>query len=356
MNAAAMPLAALALLAVPAPAAAADGDPLFQSQDPVTIRIAAPLRDMARDRAEDPDYRDGTLTLVDAAGAVAAGAKDAARTFSIRIRPRGHSRRDREVCLFPPLRVDFRKSELNGTLFDGQNVLKLVTHCRSGDRSLSYLYKEFLAYRMLNQVTDAAFRVRPLSVEYVDSERGGDADTHFGFFIEHKKRLAKRLGLETAEPQRIDRAELDPDASSLMDLFQFMIGNTDYSFLAGPEGEACCHNATLLQNAQGQYLPLPYDFDITGFVDAPYAVVDKQLPIRNVRKRLYRGICRDDGSIENAVAQFQSARPRVLETVQNETPLDGRERRVAVEYIESFYAVLDDPKAFQRQVLDICRR
>lgn len=343
--------ALLLVMAAPAARAADGADPLFASLEPVALHISAPLNAMARDRADDPEYRQGTLTLP--SGQDPAGA--AATTFQIKIRPRGNSRRDRSVCKFPPLRVNFKKSEVQGTLFHGQDKLKLVTHCRSGDRHTEYVYKEYLVYRMLNQLTDAGFRVRPLRISYVDSDRGDDEGTHFGFFIEHKNRLARRLDLKPIEPDRIDHGRLEPMHASLMDLFQFMIGNTDYSFIAAAPGESCCHNATLMENADGRVLPMPYDFDITGFVDPPYAVVDGQLPIRNVRTRLYRGLCRDDDSHQRAVDRFRAGRDAILEPVRSETDLDQRDRRRAVDYVLGFYEVLENPRKLEREVYDACR-
>lgn len=354
-------LASAALAAAPAVAAASGGsldgagDPLFESHQPLQLRIRAPLGAMARDRADDPEERPGVLTLIGQPDSQAPAGAAGETSFQIKIRPRGNSRRDRAVCKFPPLRLNFRKGDVKDTLFSGQNKLKLVTHCRSGERHQQYPYKEYLVYRMLNQVTDAGFRVRPLTVSYLDSDSEQSLGDHFGFFIESDDGMARRLGLDVSERPRIDAGELEPRHASQMDLFQYMIGNTDFSFLAGPEGEACCHNAVLMKNADGRLLPMPYDFDITGFVNPPYAVVDGQLPIRNVRTRLYRGVCRDDDTHERAVEHFRSRRDRVLEPVRLETALDAREREKAVDYILSFYEILDDPRQLDRKVFDGCR-
>ncbi len=330
-------------------------DPLFDSIDPLQLRISAPLHAMARDRADDPEERTGVVTLLAGPGAGAPDQAGGETAFQIKIRPRGNSRRDRAVCKFPPLRLNFRKGDVKGTVFAGQDKLKLVTHCRSGERHEPYPYKEYLVYRMLNQVTDAGFRVRPLTIRYHDSERDQDAGEHFGFFIESDDGLARRLGLEESKLPRIETAQLEPRHASLMDLFQYMIGNTDYSFIAGPAGESCCHNTVLMQNDEGLMLPMPYDFDITGFVDPPYAVVDGQLPIRNVRTRLYRGLCRDDDTHQRAADHFRDRRDGILQPVRLETPLAERDRQKAVAFILSFYEILDDPRQLDRKVFDDCR-
>ena len=336
---------ALSLLAPGVTAAAAD--PLFESLETLQVRIIGPLRALSRDRDEEPEERPGTFAHLAADGTW--------RSFEVGLEPRGKSRRDREVCRFPPLRVDFRRRDVGGTLLDGQNKLKLVTHCRGSSRHAEYVFKEYLVYRLLATVTDAAFRVRPLDIEYVDVERDDRAERRFGFFIEDVDRLARRLDLEHVEPVRIAPAELAADHASLMALFQYMIGNTDFSFIAGPEGDTCCHNVKLLQAADGRYWPMPYDFDITGFVDPPYAVVDGQLPIRSVRDRMYRGFCWDDAVMHQAVSRFQQARDGLFEVMTRETGLEARDRGRARRYLEEFFAVLDEPGELADEVLDECR-
>ncbi len=337
----------LMVLACAWPAAYTHADALFDALDVVDVRLTAPLRALSHDRDAEPEYRAGILTYTRADGRVV--------ELAVKIRPRGNSRRDRHVCDFPPLLLNFSKSQVRGTLFDGQDKLKLVTHCRKSARYAGNVYKEYLAYRMLNQVTDASFRVRALRVEYVEGERKGRSESHFAFFIEDKHRLARRLHLKVVAPGRIDPAALEASQTSLMELFQFMIGNTDFSFIAPSSGDHCCHNAVLMQDAQGSYLPMPYDFDISGFVNPPYAVVDGRLPIANVRQRVFRGFCRDSETMLAAVERFRAARPSIVDVLGTETPLRRPERAAARRYVDEFFTVLDDSAQRQRRILTACR-
>ena len=92
--------------------------------------------------------------------------------LDVEVTTRGRQRL--ETCAFPPLRLDFRRSQVTGTLFAGQNRLKLVTRCRDTRRSEEYLELEYFAYRAYEQVGAAAFRVRPSRMRYVDLERDND--------------------------------------------------------------------------------------------------------------------------------------------------------------------------------------
>jgi hypothetical protein len=129
--------------------------------------------------------------------------------------------------------------------------------------------------------------------------------------------------------------------------------------VSGHPGEECCHNSKLIAAApesRSDVVPVPYDFDYSGFVGAPYATPPEGIEVRSVRQRYYRGLCRHNDQLPEAVAHFQSRRAALLAVVDNEQRLTPALRRSAHEYIESFFAILDDPARYQRMVIDGCRR
>jgi hypothetical protein len=317
-------------------------DPLFAAESVVNITLTGPFRSMSRDRSPEPEYSDGTLGYVDAAGV--------SRQFDIRMRPRGNSRRDRNVCTFPPLRLNFEKKAVKGSLFDEQNILKLVTHCRHNENFQDYVLKEYLGYRMFNLLSEVSFRVRLLKVTYVDSEQNRKSFERYGFFIEHKDRLAARLGTEVAEPVRIGTDQLEPRQASIAELFEFLISNTDYSFIAGPPDESCCHNAVLLVGEEGTYLPVPYDLDRSGLVDPPNGEPAEELGQRNLKDRLYRGFCRDPRYLEAALEKTREERGPMEALFESQPDLSKRDRDDAVRFIESYYSIIDDERRRDREL------
>ena len=336
-----------ALVATSAAAtAAAKVDPLFTSHDVLEVTLTAPFRSMSRDRDEEPEERLGTLAYTFG---------DESQSIAIGIRPRGKSRRDRNVCNFPPLRLNLPKGELKGTLFAKQNKLKLVSHCKQSENHQQILLREYLAYRLFNLLTDASFKVRLLTVNYVDEDRKGKVTTRLGFLIEHKNRLARRLDTELVDTKRVDRNKLVPAASTLAELYQYLISNTDYSFIAGPEGDNCCHNAVLFAGAAGEVLPVPYDFDVSGLVDAPYALPQEELRQRNVRDRLFRGFCRTGPHLEKAVEKMQQVRGEMYGLVTGLDALNANNERKVTRFLDSFFATLDDDARFQRDIAGACR-
>jgi hypothetical protein len=226
--------------------------PLFASDDTFSITLAAPLRSIANDSSDDPDYRPAVLSYADATGAE--------RELPIRLRARGKSRRNPDACDFPPLRLDLPKSATAGTVFAGQNKLKLVTQCQRRDPWRIFeqnLLKEYGLYRALNQLTPLSFRVRLVEVSYVDRDRGDAKWSSFGFFIEDKNDVAKRNQLEVADVVEVALDRLEPVQTNRIELFEFMIGNTDFSLRLGPPGESCCHNAVVMLGTDGLYRPVP---------------------------------------------------------------------------------------------------
>ena len=324
-------------------------DPLFADQSLVQLRIEGPIRAVIRDRDPDPEDRPATMAWMTEDGD--------SGTLDIEIRPRGKSRRLKEKCDFPPIRLDVPRKAAEGTLFEDQDKLKLVTHCtRIGSSTrtqFEWLWLEYYAYRVLNVLTEYSFRVRPLEVTYVP-ERGKEA-THPAFVIESEERLADRLGLERNERPRIQRDEL-VELTNVMEVFNFFLGNTDFSFLVGTAGEACCHNAKQLSDGEGHYLPIPYDFDQTGLLDKPDAIPAANVGIRDVTDRRYRGLCREPRVLEETLARFRDKRAEIDALLVEETfTLPDRRRRKAAKFIEEFWEVLDDPRKIEREFVDRCR-
>jgi hypothetical protein len=323
-----------------------DPDPLFQDDSVIEITITAPMKTLLGERPND-HYLRGTLSYEDATGRIL--------DFDVGVSTRGNYRRQSRVCPFPPLRINFKKSQVEGTLFHKQNKLKLVAHCRdNSDRYEQNIIKEYLAYRILNTLTDVSYRVRLARVTYRDSEHKDEDRVRYAFFIEHKKRLSRRLGLPEITTSRIKVADLQGPYSDLTSLFQYMIGNTDFSPIAGPEGEDCCHNSTLLGNEGEPVYAVPYDFDMSGLVDAPYAEPNERFRIKRVTQRLYRGRCAYIDNLEVSSKLFQDNREVIYGLIDQQEQLEDSTRKKVRKYVDRFFDVIDDPKKMHREISSQC--
>ncbi len=319
---------------------------LFASKQTLAITLHAPWRDILQQEKNLKPYP-ATLEFSDSLGQ--------AHSIPLTVGRRGITRQI--ACKFPPIRLRFDKEAVKGTVFAGQKSLKLVTHCDKGDRWEQYYLKEMLAYYMYNLMTERSFRVRPLSVTYIDSEHNATDTPRFAFLLEDDSDLAKRNGLKKLDIKRINPEQLDSAETSRMVLFQYMIANVDWSILKGAGVELCCHNAKLIGLDPGSIIyAIPYDFDSSGLVDAEYAAPNDGLPIATVTQRLYRGFCVHNPTLETARQEYLAKEQAIYAVLQSESRLNARTVKVALRYLGEFFDILRDENKFNKNIIQRCRR
>ena len=335
------------LLLVSGSSLRAEDLPLFRDDAILKAVLTAPIAQAYAQKNMDARLdQPGYFTYVDEDGNTV--------KLVVAIRTRGNFRR--VYCDLPPLRLNFKKSQVEGTLFAGQDKLKLVAPCFDTPSFQRHVMLEYLAYRILGILTDYSFRTRLIRLSYVDSDEKLRPWTAITFVIEDDSDMAERLGLERMEVPRVAFAELDRDTTALAELFQLLIGNNDYSVLKVREGEDCCHNTDVLAvDEAGLKIPIPFDFDFSGLVNAPYAAPPSHLPITEVRHRYYTGLCHPPGVLDKAIAHVQSRREEIFALIENQPELSDKGRRDATRYIRYFYDILDNPKRLRNEVYERCR-
>ena len=321
-----------------------DHDPLFGSHDTLEVEIEAPFAMLSKDRPDEEE----------AAGKFRFTAEDGSVVeFDIVVRTRGRYRRNKEVCKFPPLRLNFKKSQTKDTLFDKQDKLKLVTHCMSSKRYEQSVVSEYLAYRILNLLTDTSFRVRLSRITYLYTDEDRDV-TSYAILIEHKNRLGKRID---AKPAGIDQTRIEdirPEDLNLTSVFQYFLGNTDFSPIAAAPDEDCCHNQALFTRDGELHFTIPYDFDQTGLVNALHASPNARFSLRSVRNRLYRGRCVNNQHLDATVQIFGEHRDDIEALVNEQPELSAGTRQYISRYIKKFYDITGNPKQLERQLVRKC--
>ena len=326
-----------------------DPVPLFSQTGMLDIEISAPWRRLKREREEDGPYQ----ALVEYTD------RDGRRsTVKATVERRGLTRQ--RICRMPPIRLRFEKDDVEGTLFEGNKSIKVVTHCRKGNRWTRYYQREMLAYRIYNRVTDLSFRVRAMTLDYRDNERDNERDRvdgpHFAFMIEDDKLVGDRHGLDKLEQRSISPRQLPSLETSRFALFQYLIGNADWSALSGP-GEECCHNAKLIgEDSLDPVYAVPYDFDASGLVDAHYAVPQQALGVRDITVRVFRGFCVHNSSLDAARHEFIALEDEIEAIVDSQILMSERDRRRVWQYLGQFFNILRDDKRFRREIIDECRK
>ncbi len=318
--------------------------PLFETSSPLRVTIEAPWREIVRNRASRP-VEAARVTFVDSEGLTHA--------IEAKVRTRGNSRLAH--CRFPPLRVDYSRRRIEGTLFEGQRRLKIVTLCKDSARYRGYQRLEFQLYRAFAALTDRSFGVRWIEIDYVDTDNNGKTRSSTAFFIEDIRSVARRHDSERYAEARIKADQLVPEDAALVALYQYMIGNTDWSLRIAPQGDdRCCHNMRLIGNDESRWSPVPYDFDQSGLIDAEYALPSPVLGIRSVRSRVYRGLCAHNAGLETAAQRIRDRRDAIMQAFQDEA-LSRRNRARSASYLDDFFATLEDPDRFEAELLSACR-
>ena len=323
------------LLALPPLSAA----PLFEDSGVIEATLEGPLAELMR----DAESREQLPFVVRAGGT----------EHAIKVRLRGKSRL--RVCNFMPMRLNFKKGEVGGTVFAEQDKLKLVVPCHTSERAEKNLIEEYAVYRLFNLLTPASYRVRLLRLTFTDTSREDDSTRLHAFLLEPGQRLAERLGGQESERSGVAVSWLEPQQMALVYVFQYLIGNVDWSLVRPLEEAACCHNGALVEIGS-KLLYVPYDFDLSGFVDAPYAFPPPELRLRSVTQRRYRGFCTDRKYLEQALDTIVSKRAEIDAVIQSLPVLSEKDKARRMDYLDEFFRGAEDRdrllQRFERRCLD----
>lgn len=315
---------------------------LFDHTEPLTITLSFDLDSLCREGAEVgcPDSR-GTLTYLDAEGA--------ARALPVWVRARGRWRNMRANCAMPPLSVIFDETATAGSPFAGATMLPLTTHCNERPASQEqYVLKELLAYHIYDELADVSMRVRLARVRYEYTGRRPRTVERYAFFTEHFDSIAQRNGTQFFPTENFDLGSADAEQLATVELFEFMIGNTDWSLLRG-------HNIAHFRATDGTVVAVPYDFDFSGLVNASYAIPPPTLRINLVTQRVYRGLCHPGLDWDALFRRFEAKRGSISALIEQVPALDEAHRSQVRSYVGSFYEIIGSPEERHDDIVNECR-
>ena len=323
---------------------------LFRSDELLTMTIEAPLESIFRERGQQSEYHDSKLRF--------RGTDGAEVVLDVGLKTRGKFRLERSTCGFPPVRLNIRTRQAESTIFTGQDKLKIVTHCQDGRaENEQHVLQEYLVYRIYNLLSDLSFQVRLARITYEDTDGDRDTLTRYAFLIEDEELMAQRNGWEALEAPLVPPDAYDQQQLNLVEVFQYLIGNTDWdAFRSAPDEETCCHNVKVIGDIAGPVFPIPYDFDFSGIVDARYAKPDPSLNMRSVRQRVYRGICRFREGIDATLRVFQEHKEAIYSLYREQEGLEERTLERSIEYLDEFFEIIEDPGKVRSRIERDCRR
>ena len=305
-----------------------NAEPLFEDHAILTVTLSGPVLRTIKDRgdrAESP-----FVLTVDGVN------------IDVKVKIRGNSRV--LLCDFPPLRLNFPATGTADTTFAGQDKLKLVTHCDSGSRSTNSMLREYVAYRILNLLSDVSYRVRLLRIQYEDSKSSsskfGIGVPQFAFLIESTDALAARLGGTPIEIPGVSLASLNDRQEALVYIFHYLIGNIDWSLVMSTVDDKCCHNGDLFDVGEWRYI-VPFDFDLSNFVDARYRLTGSA-SLQKVRYRKYQGHCMPHAALRDGLREIKAKREDILALIEELPDMKPQATARSVRYLQEFFDKAED--------------
>lgn len=255
-------------------------------------------------------------------------------TDTAEIRARGEFRR--EECYMPPVMINFKRD--GATALRKLGRLKLVWPCDNTGYYEQLVLKEYLVYRIYGLLTEKSFRTRLVKVHYKDVSEKIRPHTTYGFFIEDVDDMAKRNDCKEVEDEKFFTELTNRKQATLIFLFQYMIGNTDWAV-------SVYHNIKLIRNRpdslSAPYL-VPYDFDCNGLVNPDYAVPPPELELVSVRQRAYRGFPRTMAELEEVMELLKKNRAAMDSLIMNCRPLLKTYKKEMTDYLDEFFMLIKD--------------
>jgi hypothetical protein len=266
----------------------------------------------------------------------------------IRIKSRGEMRN--AYCDFPPIRLNFKKSEFQKADLGKIEKLKMVTHCQYGNEE--YLLKEFLIYKLYRVLTDNSFRVRLVKIEYINTYKKSKPIKTYAFLIEPIEMLAARTSSVEVKSVNLTQKNIIPEMMNRLAIFNYMIGNTDWSV---PNLHNCKVLSPLSTNQSNLGMIVPYDFDYSGLIDADYAIPYEGLGLESVTQRRYVGICRTEDVFINALREFSDKKEEFYKVINEFPLLNEKEKKKMTRYLDSFYDGFDKRNSIVFNLLNECK-
>jgi hypothetical protein len=316
-----------------------DPGKFFTTEEPLTVTLTTNIGRIRRDKGDKAPWRAATISYTEPDGKVV--------VVPTLLRTRGIWRL--KNCEFPPLRMDFKRELTKGTVFYGLDKPKLVSFCRDDGASEQWLLQEFQLYRIYGLLTPKSHKVRLLQMTYIDSASGKVHARRPAILLEEPQALAARAGATLIELKGAVPDNVEPYHNALFGVFQYFIGNTDFSIFA-------LHNVELLSEEDGSVVPIPFDFDFSGAVNTRYATTDPKISITRVRDRLFRGYCAPTEEYTKVLTLFNEKKDPIYALYRDQigSLLRPEVVRETLKYYDDFYKTINDRRDTEREIIKSC--
>ncbi len=317
----------LLLLPLSGPLSGQDSIPPMQSvlefltpEEGTSLLLELDLKEL-QSRRRDANYLPASLT------------DEANHCFPLEVRTRGKFRRRR--CEIPPVKLKFSKRVLQAYQLDTLNEIKLALPCagKSGDEQL--LVREYIAYRLYEQLNPGCCaRARLIQLGLKDTGKKRPVKM-LAMLVEHEEEISARLNCAIVHNWGVQPDQLDQYHAALMALFEYMIGNTDWEIMAA-------RNVLLLQPSAGEKLKtVPFDFDFSGLVGAPYSSPSSTSGVATVRDRYLMAEGIDPGAMRQARQKVLESKSDLYAWCKNKY-LSSQSSREMTQFLDVFFEAIED--------------
>jgi hypothetical protein len=309
--------------------------PLFQSEEALKVTIETDMKALLKMGKEDK-YQKAIMRVAD-------------EEINIRLRPRGNNRF--ENCSFPPITLNFKKTEFKDTTYNQLKKLKLVNACGLQGQYEQYLLQEYMIYKTFNLLSEFSFKVRLLELEYLDTEAKMKPIKRYGFVIEDQHMLARRKNGIIIKNKGLKDEVTERQQMVLISVFQYMIGNVDWQVAALQNMKLL----KLMRYDKPEPYVIPYDFDYTGMVNATYAIPSDKLPIEYITERLYWGSCYTEEEFSQAIAIFLAKKEAIYKQYEQFPLFSKYSLNHSKNYLNSFYDIIENERKWRSEFMAGCK-
>lgn len=314
---------------------------IFENEEPLDLTLKYDITSFIRKKAKG-EYLDAELYVhINDTDSI---------SKNIRLKARGNFRRGH--CFFPPIYLNFKTDPITESDLAEIKKIKMVTHCSTAKSYRAYILKEYLAYRILNILTENSFRVKLINIKYIDTGKRQRNYQQMGFLIEPLELLAKRTNTVEINPKIILGKNIVEEDIDVVALFNYMIANTDWRAKGG-------HNLKYIKSLEhltSQVIPVSYDFDHAGFIGASYATPQDWTSIKGIYEREYLGYCRDnDESYLKAIQLFVDKKEEIFSEINTFEYLEEKQRIILIKFLKKFYDLAEQPEFFVKTLNRECR-
>lgn len=289
------------------------------AEEGAEITLEADLTTLMENR-RSTDYQPAVLTLAQG------------KSYQVKVMPKGKFRR--KIAEMPPLKIKLPKKVLLAEGFDTLSELKLVLPCIDTREGGHLIVKEYLIYQMFERLSHACVRARLVKVTLRDNHVGQSTKKMYGLIVEDNEETAARLKGNELEQYGLPMDSLVLHQAALVAMFEYMIGNTDWDV-------SMQRNVRLIRsNDYNKVLVVPYDFDFSGLVGAPYASPNSESGLETVLDRflMANGIPKE--ALRQAAQILKTAKKDFYDLCYSKH-LSRDETKNMHEYLDTFYDNID---------------